>query len=176
MDTDKNQRTEPTEEEIKEVYARYGLTSYVAQLFEVELGQFLFHIIQMQAEPWTEEEADSIINDISQKTLGRLLNELKKKTTLEPELEQKLKDAVKNRNYLTHHFFYKNSFKFVTNRGQLEMIEELNSLREQFQEAEVIALTLSKVTRKIIGFDEEKLQSEAKNMMEGQIKRYEKTN
>ncbi|MFT4579644.1 MAG: hypothetical protein ACI9UO_002490 [Nitrospinales bacterium] len=107
MDTDKNQRIEPTEEEIKEVYARYGLTSYIAQLFEVELGQFLFHVIQMQKRPLAEEEADSIINDISQKTLGRLLNELKKKSTLELELEQKLQDAVKNRNYLTHHFFIK---------------------------------------------------------------------
>ncbi|MFT4579645.1 MAG: putative ATP-grasp superfamily ATP-dependent carboligase [Nitrospinales bacterium] len=54
------------------------------------------------------------------------------------------------------------------------MIEELNSLREQFREAGEIALVLSRVTRKIIGFDEEKLQAEVKKTVEEEINRFEK--
>ena len=154
MDAD----TELTEDEIREVYARHGLTAYNSQLFERGLGMFLFHVIQMQQLSWSKEELNSLFSDISKKTLGYLLNELKKKTKLEPDLETKLKEAVDKRNYLTHHFFYENAYKFFSKKGQTEMIEELNSLRMQFEEAETIALCLSQSIRNLIGVDEKKIR------------------
>ncbi|MBC8286328.1 MAG: hypothetical protein H8E42_02515 [Nitrospinae bacterium] len=175
MNTDNNTDIDITDEETKEVYARYGLTAYTAQLFEIELGQFLIHVLQMQNLVRTVEELDSIVNNISQKTLGFILNELKKKTKLEPRLEEKLKIAVDKRNYLTHHYFYKNSFKFFSKKGQAEMIAELNALRELFEEAENISLSLSKITRKLIGYDENKIEVLAEETMKAQIKSYADT-
>ncbi len=175
METDQNIESELTEDEIKEVYARYGLTAYTSQLFEKELGQFLTHVIQMQKKTWSSEEIDSVINDISLKTLGRILNELRERVKLKPQLENKLKEAANKRNYLAHHFFSENAYKFFSKKGQTEMINELNSLKELFDEAESISRALSKTTRKIIGFDENKIEALANQTIQKELKNFLET-
>ena len=175
MDTDKHIDDELTEDETKEVYAKYGLTAYMSQLFERELGTFLVHIIQSQNLSWPLEKPTALFEHIPQKTLGHLLNELKKKIQLDPEIEQTLIDAVSKRNYLVHRFYYDNAYKFVSKKGQKEMISELDTMIELFNKAAEFSFNSAKETRKLIGYNENEIDSLTDQIMKREIKNFSET-
>lgn len=98
------------EQHIKDVYAHYGLTSYVAQCFEQELVLFLSFVEIFEIKKTPPEKRDLIFEKYLSMTCGRLIREVKDLIELEKKQNQIVTTALEKRNYLTHHFFMKNPF------------------------------------------------------------------
>lgn len=157
--------TDSADEHVKTVYAHFGLALYLAQCLEGELANALVYIdlIPRKArtirtrEEWAAE-FDSFMDRNFKQTLGRLVRNLRDATAVPPELEDKLSQALKRRNWLTHHFFRERATEFMSARGRDNMIRELEEAQELFQTAEDLLGQTFKPIREKYGFTDERLR------------------
>ncbi len=126
-------------DQIKEVYAHYGLAMYVAQCVEQSLIQMLiFHDFfpkniqektYLDSKKWVEE-FDKFDDIVSSKTMGRVLGLVRGLDILSEQETEKLKVALKKRNWLAHSYFSERAQHFMLPEGMKEMISELEECRD----------------------------------------------
>jgi hypothetical protein len=61
--------------------------------------------------------ARAVLDDLNSRTLGALLKIVKNIASLDAETDARLKDALKRRNYLMHHFFPTHNFAIYSAEG-----------------------------------------------------------
>lgn len=140
-------------EQCKEVYAHFGLAMYRAQCVEQSIIQLLIFFdffrenvpIFESREKW-EESFDLYNGDLSAKTMGQLIKNLRNLGAIPVETGSKLGDALKNRNWLAHSFFVDHSLNFLSEAGRLKMIDELEACTSYFNEIEDV---LNPITYKL---------------------------
>ncbi len=113
------------EEQVKEVYARYGLAMYQAQCVERSLAILLATEYGPGIQKITRTEYDKLLESLFKKTLGALLTELRKSGVVSLNFESDLSNALKQRNWLAHNYFWERAGHFMTIKGRSMMIEEL---------------------------------------------------
>lgn len=106
------------------VYAYFGSSIYYSQCLEEEFSLMLWTNRIINNRPSTKEDVEAINVEMegSKKTMGQLINEVKKAYKVEDEHSQLLADLLDKRNYLAHKYFKLNIEKFYTDFGKLEMI------------------------------------------------------
>lgn len=158
-------------EEVKEVYAYFGLAVYTAQCLEHGLVNAftLFDFIPskkstLSLEEW-EREIDFFTSKYFEYTLGRMIENLKKITDVPTDLSDKLSEALKIRNWLTHSYFRERAGDFLFSRGRKNMIEELKRSICTIKEADnQLSKILVPVFRKY-GITEEFLAKTSEEML-----------
>jgi AcrR family transcriptional regulator len=136
--TDEN----PTDQ-VKTVYAHFGLALYLAQVLEHGLANALMctELIPRRAgnpvprKKW-EAEFDAFIEQQFKHTLGRLIQHLDSTTPVPDDLEELLTAALVKRNFLAHHYFRERAEAFMSHRGREEMIAELQEAQKLFERAD----------------------------------------
>jgi hypothetical protein len=136
-------------QQIREVYASYGLAMYHAQVLETEAWN-AWSFIVARADPsvvtrWRFEE---IQEEGAAMTLGQVVTRLNQSTEVPPALREMLTEAVNKRNWLAHRYFWDRCVEIIDVSGRDSMIEELDELDAWFQELD---RQLSAVTLKIMG-------------------------
>ncbi|UWX03484.1 hypothetical protein H1235_10165 [Pseudoxanthomonas sp. NC8] len=130
-------------EQVKEIYARFGLAIYQAQCLEHGLVNALVmldlipnerHKAKSRSE-W-EGLVDSFMDSKFELTLGRLIKALAAVTAVPDNLGQNLASALKLRNYLAHHYFRERSEAFVSAAGRRRMFDELVEWHGQLSKAD----------------------------------------
>lgn len=152
----------------KELFAWYGAAMYAAQLFEVELVTLLLCVQRLADSEVTLEKLDKMDDALSRKTLGTLLNELKKRTSLHPDFERLLSSYRDKRNYLAHRFFFENEQKMSNLEGFEELTKELQDIEHQLREADAIAMKMSENVRRAVGVSEHELQAYVSQLMKSE--------
>src|SRR3954462_637501 len=103
----------------KEVYARFGVSFYYAQVLEhgivnalvmLDLIPKRHHAARTVAE-W-EEMFDTFMSERFERTMGRLLHDLRAVPSVPDDLEPLLRDALPRRNRLAHSFFRDHAERF----------------------------------------------------------------
>jgi hypothetical protein len=153
------------DEQVKTVYAHFGLALYLAQVLEHGLANALMwaELLPRRAgkpvsrKQW-ETEFDLFMNQQFEKTLGRLIRGLGKAASVSADLEDILTDALKTRNFLAHHFFRERAESFMSRDGRDKMIEELERAQRLFDFAEVQLTEVAKPLREKYGFTDERLE------------------
>ncbi len=79
----------------------------------------------------TAEEYDDTLTQLSRRTLGGLISRLKKSFEVPPAFAFRLDEALKLRNWLTHHYFADRAEAFQTPAGRSEMIRELDEIGDR---------------------------------------------
>ena len=156
---------DPADEHIETTYAHYGLALYLAQCLEHGLANALVYVdlIPRKArsvrtrEEWSAE-FDSFMGRSFEQTLGRLIRALREATAVPPELEEKLTDALRRRNWLAHHFFRERAEEFMSTRGRDSMIRELKAAQSLFQAADNLLGQTVKPIREKHGFSDDRLE------------------
>lgn len=127
----------------KEVYARFGLSFYYAQVLEHGIVNALVMLDLVpkrhdQARTVAKWEAtfDSFMSEHFERTMGRLLHDLRSVTTVPDDLEALLRDALTRRNRLAHSFFRDHSENFISENGRNRMIAEVEECRVVFEAAD----------------------------------------
>lgn len=119
-------------EQIKEIYARYGLAMYFAQCLERGIAITLATVYGPGPSRITKHELDALLESHFEATLGKLLTRLRQHVAVSDTLDAKLRTALDRRNWLAHHYFWERSGHFMTENGRSKMLAELDEAKELF--------------------------------------------
>ena len=109
-------------DQIREVFARFGLAIYQAQCLERQLALIL--ATKYGPGP-TSAEFDGMLEDLFSRTLGTLVIEIRTVAHLSGDEEKRLQQGLNTRNWLTHRYFWERSIELLSESGRASMIEEL---------------------------------------------------
>lgn len=124
--------SEPTSDDVKEVYARFGLAYYHAEVLYRGLCNLYCVSQAPPTGPVTRPRIEEHLRTASEMTLGQLLPRLQ--TILPPPLLERLAGALERRNFIAHHFWFERSYLIATLNGIEAMLAELAQDTELFQE------------------------------------------
>lgn len=132
-------------EHCKDVYAYFGHAMYRAQCVEQSIIQLIVffdffpkHVPNMKSADEWAKNYDQFDEFLSAKTMGGLVKNLVSLGAVEPSLEEKLRVALKKRNWLAHRFYVDHALNFVSKKGRDLMIRELQECGELFDAIEDI--------------------------------------
>jgi hypothetical protein len=123
----------PDDELVKEVFAHFGLAAYLAQVFERSLVNALTTVYGPGQTRLTQDEVDRRFDDLSERTLGGLLKTLEG-AGLAADLMPAVRDALKDRHRLTHHFFWDRAAEFLSADGCHRMLQDLSGMQARFRD------------------------------------------
>lgn len=116
---------DPESEQIREVFAHFGLALYRAQCLERQLALILASKYGPGPTRITRTEFDNSIEDLFSKTLGQLVRSIKELSALNEDEEERLKKALETRNWLAHRYFWERAVELLSEAGRESMINEL---------------------------------------------------
>lgn len=149
---------EPESSQIREVYAQFGLTIYQVQCFERTLAILLSIVYGPDPQKVTRLQYERLLGRHFQKTLGNLINQLRKFVTISQQLEITLSKALQKRNWLIHHYFWERAITFVGEEGRESMIEELQGVAKFFEDVDSKFTAIVEEYGKKQGITEEVIQ------------------
>ncbi len=160
-------------EHVKEVYARFGLAVYFAQVLEHGLVNALLildlipsrrHIARSRDE-WGAE-VDMFMDRHFETTMGIMMKSLREVAEVPPELDILLHDALKKRNWLAHDYFRERAEEFMSKVGREQMLREVDECRDLFQAADERLESIVAPIRVKEGISDELLEREYRRMVE----------
>lgn len=160
------------DEHVKEVYARFGLAVYFAQVLEHGLVNALVILdlipsrrhLARSRDQWGAE-VDAFMDRHFQATMGRMMKNLRDMTQVDADLEQLLHDALNKRNWLVHDFFRERATQFMSAEGRGQMLREVAECRDLFQSADKALEAIVEPLRKKAGITDELLEREYGRML-----------
>jgi hypothetical protein len=157
---------EPDYDDPKELYAFFGLAAYCIQLLEQGLLNLLvgLQLSGNQTPVWAD--AGMLYDEGDRKTLGQLLKAVHEIVPFEATLDGHVQEALRKRNYLTHHFFVEHDEDLLSHRRRREMIDEL---RESIRFFKMIDSQVDALWHAIwgkYGFTQDRIEAEAAALKE----------
>lgn len=119
----------------KEVYARFGLTAYKAQVFDHALVNLL-SVAGIVDGRMSHDEIDQCFESFFKKTSGQLVNAISGQSHLDIHDLEKCRVAVAERNRLIHRFFREHAENFMTSKGQQRILDDLGDIADLIQDAD----------------------------------------
>lgn len=146
----------------KEVYARFGLAVYFAQVFETGLVNLL--VIgsahrKRSEDPLTVVDIDQMFAEHFSQTSGRLAKRIDEFVS-DPEQVNLIKTAVQERNRLIHHFFRDHDLDFMSNSGMQAMLDDADGVRVLLGSADAATSAVCHQFLDAAGVDEDCRQAE----------------
>jgi hypothetical protein len=161
---------DPLGEQVKTVYAHFGLAMYLAQVLEHGLANsmLIFELVPVAGklatpDTWSDK-VDLFYETQFRRTLGQLIQRLKAVTEVPGGLEESLARALEKRNWLAHHYFRERAEECMSTQGRERMIAELEEAQSAFSDADAALEKVSKPVRERFGYTE-KLLSECEEEM-----------
>lgn len=105
------------------------------------------------------------------KTLGSLLTKTRTLIEVPADTDNTLRNLLKKRNYLAHHFFKTNAAPLLSENGRRDMIDELRSVTDEFRKGDMMVEALYWPIWRRFGVTEELIDNErrkAKERAEGE--------
>lgn len=161
---------QPDYNDPKEVFAFFGLAAYCAQLLEQGITNLLVgsQIIEKKKTNWIHIR--NLYEKADRQTLGKLLRSVRELSSFDASLDDELIEALKNRNYLMHHFFVEHSTSILSAPGKRNMIDELQNIISVFKSVDQKVDELWLSIWKEYGFTKERIEQElqaVKQALEG---------
>lgn len=113
----------------KEVYARYGLAAYQAQVFDHGLVNLLAFATRVESDI-PVERIDELWDKYFRKTSGQLVSNAESENRLGAADIDLCRNAVSERNRLVHHFFRDHAEDFLAVRGRQRMVDDADEIRD----------------------------------------------
>jgi len=133
---------------LSDVYCKFGDAAEAAQLLETELGNLLLSVaIEAHGFRKTQNKAlaRKILGDIDRKTLGQLIQALKKTSQPDGQLEELLMSALTERNRLNHSFYRQHNLRRNSEEGRMLMLADLQVIHERLLDAYTAVLPLANI-------------------------------
>jgi hypothetical protein len=128
--------------QVREVYAQYGLSSYLGQVMEKGVVNLLTLHVNVETPNSTQQTFDIVFEKFARYTLGRLIVAVEKTFPAEVETIAALRQALPIRNSLAHDFFWDRATQLMSFSGREAMLAELISMHEPFQSADLLVSAL----------------------------------
>ena len=124
----------PEHELRREIYARFGLAMYYAQMLEFSIVNQLLALGITDGAYNTYEEAEAVVVRLLGSTLGELNQKLVDEKTDLTHLEDDLRRARRLRNFLAHNYFRERVLAAELPAGRERMLDELAQAASFLQE------------------------------------------
>jgi hypothetical protein len=125
--------------QVREVYSRFGLAMFMAQVLEHGMVNALLVLRLMPTmkdhadrSSW-DEAFDRFFDAELAKTFGNMVRALEQTGAFAPDLIARLGTAKVQRDHLAHRFFREHDLNFMTRPGRTKMIAECEVLIELFK-------------------------------------------
>ena len=155
---------ENEEYQIKDVYAHFGVASYMAQCLERSIAMVLVFVCGKGPKEVTRAELDNVLNKTFKKTMGQLIRELRSEG-YPKAMESAIDLALEKRNWLIHNYFYDRAGHFLTPKGREVMINELIEVRLLFEEVDGFLEKIFDEKSRELGISQEAVQKYMKNSL-----------
>lgn len=140
---------EDKEYQIREVFAYYGRSMYLAQTVEKGLTQLLIG----NHNRLTKDRYDELLAEKSQLTFGQIKRELINNKVFCEDILNKIDSFHKNRDWLAHNFWWDRALEFFRDDLRYKLIVELDKLTFEFNELHNIIQIYTKAYLKNYGLD-----------------------
>jgi len=155
------------DDQAKEIYAYFGLAIYFAQVMEQHAINMI--VIKRITGPKikTVDQADNLWDDydMSKRTFGVLVNEIKQLFDLTVEDETELEEFKKLRNYIAHDYFRFNSDLFYNEDGKRRMIKDFIGFKEKAKKIDNMLTGYFKKYQEHLGLTDDKVEEMMETMM-----------
>lgn len=128
--------------QVREVYAQYGLSSYLGQVMEKGVVNLLTLHANVESANPTQQSFDAFFDKFAAFTLGRLIVAVEKTFPAEVETIAALRKALPIRNSLAHDFFWDRATQFMSFAGREAMLADIVGMHEPFQSADALVSDL----------------------------------
>lgn len=142
-----------------ELYAEFGLAAEKAQIMELEAGNVALSFVTLffvKTSQITPEEAlmyRSLETDVNRKTLGKLLEHVKRLGKMDESLLKIVDTGLERRNYLVHKFFRTHNYAVCDAVGRKAMIEELRDIQKAIELAWSVLSAMSSILLSFAGLE-----------------------
>ena len=153
------------DEETREVYARYGLAMYFAQVVEHAIVNLMIALRLPQREALTKGDIDQFMDEAFSMTFGRLLKELRRMGQSTHFLQRDLAQARDMRNWLVHRYFRDRAVQFMSPAGRVVMLQELDDATNLFLEVNERLERLSAEVRAANNVGEDAVRQEYEQLL-----------
>jgi len=154
-----------SDELIKEVYARFGLAYYESECLHRELCMILAFSSFQNKLNITRPRIEEKLVDAFSLTLGQVKDSLK--NILPDVLYLKLENAVKQRNFLAHHFWFERIHLMSNTKGLRQILEELSTLSGSFSKLDKQVSNYSKSKLHQFDLTDEMIQKSFNEIISG---------
>ena len=155
-------------EEVREVFARYGLAIYRAQCLERQLSIILATKYGPGPTRISGEELDENLEGLFVRTLGRLVQKIKMLAELGEEQEQQLQEALRKRNWLVHGYFWERAVELLSESGRASMIQELEEVPDFFDTLDEVFTNRTMEWGTTVGITEQSVDQELQRLIRAQ--------
>jgi hypothetical protein len=166
--------------DIRETFAFFGRTFYMASCLEVGLAHALMYaefLVEVRSEfdamkgkgfdrKQYEAKFDAYMNKQFAQTMGNIIRRVSAVTEFSGDLKARITAAKTRRDFLTHHYWRERSIKFATVGGRVEMREELQKDMDMFHQVDREIDAAMSSTRKKLKIDDKVLVSYNEKFMQ----------
>jgi hypothetical protein len=146
-------------EQIREVYAFFGLAMSRAQ--NLEEGLTMLIAVFGDSKLMTAWDYDARFAESFDSPFGKLVTKFAELSMPDQEeLNEQLKKAVDDRNFLAHHYFWNRAVQLCSFEGRLQMIEELLRMGDRFESLDNELRQLARGIAQQRGLKREDLQAQ----------------
>lgn len=136
------------DEQVKETFAYFGRAAYMANVLEQALMNVLMFLefikqkkIQFNGKKASEidyekynSEFDDFMTHKFKLTMGELGKKIKELSVFDDELNRRIYEATKKRNFLLHNFWREESDSMLSEEGRIKLIEDLDEYSYIFKQ------------------------------------------
>jgi hypothetical protein len=160
---------DPQSEQIREVYAFFGLATYLAQVLERGLAMAL--AVFGEDKRMTAWDYDARLAENFQATFGTLVTKFAELSGSKyPKLADRLSKAVSDRNQLAHHYFWDRAIPLCSSDGRAQLIVELQRMGDEFESLDEELTNLTREWVQQRGWSVEALENHTAAYTEGLLK------
>jgi len=160
------------EEEIKSIYAAFGVAIYYAQCLEHGIVNSLVTIALMPEfskgliplEQWPKM-LDDFMNKHFETTLGTMIKALNRSIGVPSELQRMLEESRKTRNWLAHGYFRDRAEHFLSSDGRAKMMAELEESRLLLHQTDALLEQSFESVRLQYGITDTLIEKELANLL-----------
>ncbi|MGK2849104.1 MAG: hypothetical protein ACSLEX_03500 [Minisyncoccota bacterium] len=152
-------------DQIKEVYARFGLAVYSAQVLELQMINMIVALTLPERFQIKRDTIDNLFDKLFEKTMGGLMQDFKKRFELTEKENLLLDKSLEQRNRLAHRYFREKAVDFMSFEGRLKMIDELIIINAHFEELDKILTYRHREYTKKFGVTEDVIEEEIKKLL-----------
>ncbi len=158
---------DPESDQIREVFARFGLAIFQAQALERQLAVILAAHYGTSSKVVTRAGFDELLARFFRETLGSLT----RKAAHVPEIEEvdatELKTALTKRNWLVHQYFWERAIEFLSESGRTSMIQELRDAADMFDRLDKRYTGMARAWAEKRGITAEDIDNELQKLIRG---------
>ena len=158
-------------EQLREVYAAYGVAAYQAQCVERQLAILLATRYGPDIQRNLREQQEELLETLFQQTLGGLIATLRESVHVPKSVETRLRDAQAKRNWLIHNYYWERVGHLLSDSGRQSMTQELGAMAEEFKELHQHLVRIARNWAEEHGITEDDLYAEIEELAQSALER-----